>query len=385
MTFSIPTIRLLLLAILPTLSHAAIPLPDPLKKQDGAVISTKEEWESTLRPETLKLFQENIYGVTPIGKPADFKSTVVKETKDAFEGKATVKQVELTFTTPKGPRTIRPIVVLPNHVEKPVAAFLLIVNRKPELLDPDNPNEFFPSREIIARGYAAVGFHFGDVDIDKKDGYAEGVRSQYDPETPSPNAWGSIAAWAWGASRVLDHLETEPRIDAKRVAVVGHSRGGKTALWAGASDPRFALVISNNSGSTGAAIARDKKGETIKDINRNFPHWFCANYKKFDDKEAELPVDQHQLISLIAPRPAYVTSATSDDWADPVSEFRSCVEASPVYRLYGLETVKTSGFPAPETTLHEGHVGYHLRTGAHNLMLFDWKNFMDFADTKLRP
>lgn len=385
MNLSLSTLRVALIALVPSLSFAEIPLPDPLKAPDGTVISTKDQWESTLRPETLKLFQEHIYGVTPVGKPADLKSMVIKETKDAFDGKATVKQVEITFTTPKGPRTIRPTVVLPNGVDKPVAAFLLIVNRKPELLDPDNPNEFFPAREITARGYAAVGFHFADVDIDQKDGYAGGVRAQYDPGSPAPNAWGSIAAWAWGASRVLDYLETEPRIDAKRVAVVGHSRGGKTALWAGATDTRFALVISNNSGSTGAAIARDKKGETIRDINRNFPHWFCTNYKKYDGKEAELPVDQHQLIGLIAPRFGYVTSATKDEWAGPESEFRACVEAAPIFKLYGLETVKTSTFPAPETPLHEGHVGYHLRTGAHNLTLYDWTNFMDFADLKFRP
>ncbi|HVJ46047.1 MAG TPA: alpha/beta hydrolase-fold protein [Luteolibacter sp.] len=379
------TIRLLLLALLPSVSLAQIPLPDPLKKQDGTVISTKEEWESSLRGETLRLFRENIYGIAPIGKPADFKSTVVKETKDAFDGKATVKHVEITFTTPKGPRTIRPVVVLPNGVEKPVAAFLLINNRRPDLLDPDNTNEFFPAREIIARGYAAVGFHYGDVDIDKKDGYADGIRSQYDSVPPAPDAWGSIAAWAWGASRVLDHLETEPRIDAKRVAVIGHSRGGKTSLWAGAQDQRFGMVISNNSGSTGSAIARDKKGESIKDINRVFPHWLSANYKKFDGKEAELPVDQHQLLGLIAPRPAYIASATKDGWADPTSEFRTCIQASPVYRLYGFETVTTRKFPEPEKPLKDGRVGYHLRTGEHNLTLYDWKNFMDFADLNLRP
>lgn len=375
-------IRLLLLAFLPSLAFAQIPLPNPLKKQDGTVITTKEEWENSLRQETLGLFREHIYGKMPVGKPADFQSKVVSETKDAFDGKATVKKVEITFTTPKGPRTIRPVVVLPNGTDKPVAAFLLINNRRPNLLDPENPNEFFPAREIVARGYAAVGFHYGDVDIDKKDGYANGVRAQYDSEPPASDAWGSIAAWAWGASRVLDHLETEPRIDAKRVAVIGHSRGGKTSLWAGAEDQRFAFVISNDSGSTGSAIARDKKGESIRDINRVFPHWFCANYKKYDGKEAELPVDQHQLLGLIAPRPAYIASATKDGWADPTSEFRTVIQASPIYRLYGLETSPVRKFPAPETPLHEGHVGYHLRTGEHNLTLQDWNNFMDFADLK---
>lgn len=380
-----PTLRLLPLALLPVLSFGQLPLPDPLKKQDGTVISTKEEWENSLRGETLRLFRENIYGITPVGKPNGFKSTVVSETKDAFDGKATVKRIEITFTTPKGPRTIRPVIVLPNGIGKPVPAFLLINNRRPDLLDPGNPNEFFPAREIVARGFAAVGFHYGDVDIDKKDRYAEGVRAQYDTDPPAADAWGSIAAWAWGASRVLDHLETEPRIDAKRVAVIGHSRGGKASLWAGAEDPRFAMVISNESGSTGAAIARDKTGENIVGINNMFPHWFCGNYKKYNGQESKLPVDQHQLVALIAPRPAYVASAIEDTWADPRSEFRACAEAAPVYALYGFKTVAISGFPEVGTPLHDGRVGYHVRAGKHDLTLEDWNNFMNFAELQGFP
>ncbi|RYD36647.1 MAG: acetylxylan esterase, partial [Verrucomicrobiaceae bacterium] len=239
-------------------------LPDPLKQADGTKITTKEQWEKSLRAETLQKFRENIYGVTPVGKPEGFKAVVTREIPDALDGAATVKFVEISFNTPKGARKIRPVVVLPNKAEKPAAAFLLINNRKPDLLDPDNPNEFFPVREIIARGYAAVGFHYGDVDVDKKDGYGGGVRFQYDPEKPEDNAWACVAAWAWGASRVLDYIGTEPRIDAAKVAVVGHSRGGKTSLWAGAEDPRFALVISNDSGCTGAAISRGKVGESVK-------------------------------------------------------------------------------------------------------------------------
>lgn len=357
-------------------------LPDPLKQADGTKITTKEQWEQSLRAETLQKFRENIYGVTPVGKPEGFKAVVTKEVPDALDGAATVKFIEISFNTPKGERKIRPVVVLPNKAEKPTAAFLLINNRKPDLLDPDNPNGFFPVREIVARGYAAVGFHYGDVDVDKKDGYERGVRFQYDPEKPADDAWACVAAWAWGASRVLDYIESEPRIDAKKVAVVGHSRGGKTALWAGAEDPRFALVISNNSGCTGAAISRGKVGESVKKINELFPHWFNTNYKKFGGKEDELPVDQHQLVALIAPRPAYVASAIEDTWADPKSEFRSCVEAAPVYALYGMQTTGTAEFPALGKPLHTGQVGYHVREGNHDLKLVDWQNFMDFADLK---
>ena len=369
----------LLLPLLASLCFAQ-EIPDPLKKADGTRVTTKEEWESTLRPQTLQLFRENIYGITPIGKPADFKSTVIREIPDALDGKATLKEIEITFTTPKGTGKIRPVVVLPNAEKQPVGAFLLIINRRPDLLDPANPNEFFPMREIIARGYAAVAFHYGDVDIDKVDGYEKGLRSHYDAAPPAANAWGSIAAWAWGASRVMDHLETESRIDPKRVAVVGHSRGGKTALWAGAEDRRFSLVISNDSGSTGAAIARTKKGEHIANINKNFPYWFCSNYKKFNGKENDLPVDQHQLLALIAPRLLYVASASEDTWADPEAEFLSCVKASPVYSLYKPTAIGAETIPAPEKPLHQSSIGYHVRTGKHDLTLVDWNFYMDFAD-----
>ncbi len=371
---------ILLSLFLPALCLAE--LPNPLKQADGTVITTREQWEKTLRAETLQHFRENIYGITPIGKPAGFKSTVTREIPDALDGKATVRFIEITYNTPKGERKIHPVVVLPNEAKKPVAAFLLINNRRPDLLDPDKPNEFFPVREIIARGYAAVGFHYGDVDIDKKDGYEKGVRAQYDPQPPAANAWASVAAWAWGASRVLDHLETEPRINAGKVAVIGHSRGGKTALWAGAEDTRFAMAISNDSGCTGAAISRGKAGESVAKINELFPHWFCGDYKKYSHNEEALPVDQHQLVGLIAPRPAYVASAIEDTWADPKAEFRSCVEAAPIYALYGMKTVETNEFPPIGKPLHTGQVGYHVREGKHDLKLVDWNRFMDFADLR---
>jgi acetyl esterase/lipase len=182
----------------------------------------------------------------------------------------------------------------------------------------------------------------------------------------------------------MDYLETDKDIDATRIGVVGHSRGGKAALWCGAEDERFALVISNDSGSTGAALARNKKGESIARINDSFPHWFCENYKKYNDKEEELPIDQHQLIALIAPRLGYVASASQDEWADPKNEFMSCFHASPVWKLWEKPGVTVSEQPPVNKPAHDGYVGYHLREGKHNLGLSDWNWYMDFADKHLR-
>jgi dienelactone hydrolase len=221
-----------------------------------------------------------------------------------------------------------------------------------------------------------------DLDPDQDDGFKNGVHGLFDEKDKprAPNAWGTIAAWAWGESRVMDYVQTDLGIDSNRIGVVGHSRGGKAALWAGAQDERFAFVASNNSGSTGAALARGKQGETIPKINQQFPHWFSENYKRFNDRERELPVDQHMLAALIAPRLLYIASATEDTWSDPAAEFRSAVEAGTVYKLFGLTGVQTSVIPSPEIPLHDGHIGYHLRTGKHNLTPCDWHCFMDFAD-----
>jgi hypothetical protein len=196
----------------------------------------------------------------------------------------------------------------------------------------------------------------------------------------APDAWGALAAWAWGASRAMDYFETDPRVDASRVAVVGHSRGGKAALWAGAQDERFALVVSNESGEGGAALSRRDYGETIERITSVFPHWFAPDYRSFRGREAELPTDQHMLLALIAPRALYVASASDDLWSDPRGEFLAQAYASPAFSLWGDRAIRPGAMPPLDHPLVVGRRAYHVRTGGHDLTPYDWARFADLAD-----
>ncbi|MCW2637690.1 MAG: acetyl xylan esterase [Blastococcus sp.] len=360
-------------------------LPDALTMRSGAKVTTANEWPAR-RKELLELFRTHVYGRAPIGRPDTLRFRLEKTDPQAMGGIATLKQIAIEYHSERGKGRINLVLFVPNRRTTPAPAFMLICNRPASNIDPtrQTKSEFWPAEQIVARGYAAAAFQVDDVAPDTKDAWQHGAHHLFDPPQRAADAWGTIAAWAWGASRAMDYLVTDKDIDALRVAVVGHSRGGKTALWAGAQDTRFALVISNDSGSTGAALARGKSGETIADINKNFPHWFAQNYKSYNSREDALPVDQHQLIALIAPRPAYIASATQDTWADPASEFLAGVAASPVYKLWNREGLPASTLPKPGMSIHNGFIGYHLREGGHNLTLFDWQNFMTFADLRMK-
>lgn len=370
---------------------AAYTLPDPLVSRDGHKITTAEQWRRVRRPEVLELFREHVYGRVP-DTPYRQTFTVVNEDPRAMNGAATLRQIAIKIEADGSsapPVTIHLNLFVPNARKKPAPAFLLICNRSIDNIDPTRAkkSEFWPAEEGIARGYAMAAFFNGDVAPDKKNSHDQGIHGLLNRGAPQPDAWGTLAAWAWGASRCLDYLQTDPAIAKDQVAVIGHSRGGKTALWAGAEDQRFALVCSNDSGCGGATLSRrkTKEKETVAVINRSFPHWFDANFKTYGGREAELPVDQHMLMALIAPRAVAVHSAEQDLWADPRGEFLSLVAARPVFQLFGRQALGASPrMPAINEPLHGDGAQYHIREGKHNLTLVDWTSYWDFADRVFR-
>jgi hypothetical protein len=271
-------------------------------------VTDAKTWTSERRPELLRLFETQVYGRTPAGGPRP-RFEVVKTDPSALGGKATRKDVAIVFGEGAAARRTVLVVYVPNNARGPVPVFLgLNFQRNDEIK--------WPLSTIVERGYAVASAFYQDLFPDRADGAADSVLTLF-PARQGPEAWGAIGVWAWAMSRALDYLETDRGVDAKRVAVLGHSRIGKAALWAGAQDPRFAMVISNESGCGGAALSKRIYGETVAAITKRFPHWFCANFAGFADREADLPVDQHELLALIAPRPLYVASAVDDRWADP--------------------------------------------------------------------
>jgi hypothetical protein len=338
-----------------------VKLPDPLVFEDGRRVTTISEWRER-RHELLELFAAHVYGRSP-GLP-----DVVDVDVDGELVRVTCRRgaVSCSFDIRRyAPRT---------HRRTP--CFLFLNNRDPQR------SEFCPVDEVLARGYAMAVVQTSELAPDDPAKYRDGILSLF-PEHEGPDACKMIGAWAWGASRALDALAQDPLVDASRVAVIGHSRGGKTALWAAAQDERFALAISNESGNSGAALARRPVGESIERINARFPHWFCDDYRRYDHREDSLPVDQHELIALLAPRAVAIGSAADNEWADPEGEYLGLAYASSVYALYGLPPIDPRGWPRPGNALIGPPRGYHLREGKHDLTLVDWMRYVDVADRTL--
>lgn len=353
---------------------------------DGSGIEDESGWFEKRRPEILELLRREEYGRLPDMKDVEVKIRVAESRQgpDILEGRAVRKTVEVEAVRGDRNFIFNFVVFIPTGKKEPAPAFVTVCNRGIKDSDPARHflSPFYPAETLVSRGYACAAFRTQEVAPDYDEGFTtcfHRLFPEYTENRPD-DAWGAITVWAWAASRIMDYFETEPLIDEKRVAVVGHSRGGKTALWCGAQDIRFAMAVSSCAGNSGDAISRGSSGERIRDITRRFPYWFSGNYQKYADKEEMLPFDQHMLLALLAPRLVYVTSKTFDSWADPAGQFECCVQADPAFRLLGVTGLEQVKRPLPEQPLHRGHIGYHLKTGNHDMDEYDWNCFMDFAD-----
>jgi hypothetical protein len=380
-------------------------LPNPLVMLDGTRVTSKEQWFDKRRPELRNLFQHYMYGYLP--PPLKIEAKVEREDRKALDGKATLREVAIAFGPPETPR-IHLLLVVPNERKAPAPCFvgMNFCGNHALLKDPAVrlPTVWMYDRsagvknhratdegrgtqidvwaldQSIARGYAVATFYSGDVDPDRAD-VREGIQPHLrkKDEKLGPHDWGTIAAWAWGIQRAVDYLVTDKDIDGKHIAVVGHSRLGKTALLAAAFDDRIALSIPHQAGCGGTAPSRGKVGESVKRINTSFPHWFNGTFKEFNDQPERLPFDQHCLVALVAPRPVLFSNAVEDTWANPDGQFQVLQAADPVYRL--LNAGGLDAKQVPETgKLIDSKLGYYIRPGKHSMTRQDWKVFLDFAD-----
>lgn len=396
----------------------AYTLPDPLVMADGRKVASPRDWAKR-RQEILRLFETNVYGRTPKTSSRISFAETSRDPK-ALGGLATRKEVTVFLTgkkdgSPKDVLKMSVLFFIPNARKQPAPVFLGLnfngnqavssdpgialaaswlrdaketgaVNNRATEKSRGTESSRWALEMIVKRGYAVATIYNGDLFPDHKDGLKESVIPGFyrkGQTAPEADDWNAIGAWAWGLSRAVDYIEKDKDLDARRIALIGHSRLGKAALWAGAQDERFALVISNESGEGGAALARRNFGETVERINTSFPHWFCGNFKKYNRDVAALPTDQHMLLALIAPRPLYVASAQEDQWADPHGEFLSAKAADPVYRLLGTNGLGASEMPGlhqPVTTT----IGHHIRAGKHDVTVYDWEQYLNFADKHLR-
>ncbi len=382
-------------------------LPDPLRTFKGRKIRNQRRWEKRGRPELLDFFTNNVYGKIP-GELTISEVEIMEQSNHALNGKARRKQVDLLFKKDDRQLHFTILIYLPKTDDKvPLfAGYNFYGNHTitddvnviiSEAWSRDNPSfgivhnqlteqsrgvrvNRWPIEKIIDAGMGLATIYYGEVDPDKDD-FSDGVHPFFytdRQQRPAANEWGSISAWAWGLSRAMDYFETDKEIDESKVIVFGHSRLGKTSIWAGVKDQRFAAVISNNSVCGGAALSKRQFGETVGRINSSFPHWFCKNFRNYNRNEEALPVDQHELIALIAPRPVYIASAEEDKWADPKGEFLSAYYATPVYKLYGKKGMPSKEMPAINQPV-QNTVGYHIRSGGHDVTDYDWEQYIKWA------
>ena len=389
-------------------------LTDPLVMTNGKPVRDAKTWTSQRRPEIVKLFETQQYGVAP-GRPAGESFEVFDKGTPALDGKAVRRQVVIYLNKEKTGPHINLLEYLPAKqaaANKPVPMLLSINFGAPQnaVADPgikpvqvwdlktntriDTPNNGvraigrIDAMDLLDAGIGVATFYYGDVEPDYQNGFSNGIRAAYlkSAESRPGDAWGSIAAWAWGMSRVQDYFETDKGVDAKRVAIHGISRLGKTVMWAGAHDQRFAAVIASCSGEGGAALSHRDYGETVAHLTApgRYPYQFAANYAKYGGFPDTAPMDANLLIALIAPRPLLLQTGTTDDWSDPKGEFLAAVAAGPVYRLLGKQDLGTDVWPAAkQPILHD--LSYYMHEGGHGMVPTDWAVYVDFLKMHLHP
>jgi hypothetical protein len=389
-------------------------LPSVLAGPDGVAATSPDAWRRTARPHQLRLLESHVYGRQLPAVPVSVAGEVDRaDVVLAGDLPAVRLQARLRMGAAADAPTVDVLVYLPrmagrvpvflglnfrgNQAEHPDPAIRLptgwipddktagIVDNKATEASRGTSSQRWPVEQMLRRGYGMATAYCGDIFPDRADGRPQSVlRSLGRPMTGelADDEPGAITAWAWGLSRILDWLVTLPDIDPGKVIVVGHSRLGKTSLWAAACDERFAMAVSNESGCGGAALSRRNFGETVGVITSRFPHWFCPAFARYAGRETELPCDQHTLLAMVAPRPLSVASAVEDRWADPRGEFLSAVEAEPAWRLFGLDGLGTREQPPVDTPVGRT-IGYHVRTGRHDLLAYDWHRFADHADRTL--
>ena len=378
---------------------------------DGKLIESKDQW-SAQRKYLVDLLAKEEYGYAPKDSVA-IRTELFDDGPAVLGGqtKSNIRRRQIAVFLERDGKQVRVDLALWSPKDRPKAPCFLGLNfrgnqstcddpkirlttswcdnRSPGVVDNKateasraNQSERWPIAQILDAGFAVATAHYSDIDPDYDDGFENGVHGLFPEDridADHPSRWGSVAAWAWGLSRLADVLEKLDGVDPKGLMVVGHSRLGKTALWAGATDERFQVVVSNNSGCGGAALSKRIYGESVARINTAFPHWFNRNFRKYNDREDLLSFDQHQLIATIAPRPVYIASASNDKWADPLGELLSGHHASSAYRLFGKKGLDAVELPAVNTPIAQGAIGYHLRDGEHDMLLYDWEQFIAFA------
>jgi (4-O-methyl)-D-glucuronate---lignin esterase len=383
-------------------------LPDPLLLANGKPVRDAKTWNEKRRPEIVRLFEENQYGRSA-GRPSAMSFDVFDKGTPAFDGKGTRRQVTINFSADKAGPKMDLLVYVPANASGPVPLLLNLSfsANSSTVNDPGvkagevwgRDKKKIPAGQgmnfgkvnvtrLLDAGFGFATVYYGDIDPDFLGGVPYGVRALYlkpGQTAPAADEWGSISAWAWGLSRAMDYLETDESVDAKRVAIMGVSRLGKTVMWAGAHDPRIALVIASCSGEGGAALSRRNYGETVAHLTEptRYPYQFAANYAKFANKVDEFPVDAHMLVALIAPRPVLLQTGDKDFWSDPKGEFLAAVAAGPVYRLLGKQGLDTEQMPPAGTPiLHT--IGYYMHAGGHGTIPSDWDQFLAFMQMHLQ-